>query len=263
MSGQVIAWLLAPLSGAHEHHVPGWVAWHGRAMVFGWGILLPLGALAARYFKVTPGQNWPAQTDNRTWWHLHRACQYLGVLAMTLGLGLAFGRTTGGAHGVAGVHRAMGWGVLTAGWLMMASGIMRGSKGGPTARGAHYDMTRHRKMFEVFHKTLGAAALLTSTIVIALGLVTADAPRWMAVVLAVWALLLLSLAIRWQRAGRCIDTYQAIWGPDPVHPGNRLKPIGFGIRRYTRETWQRRFGRHAAKGTSPSPGSGSLRVKRR
>jgi hypothetical protein len=32
-----------------------------------------------------------------------------------------------------------------------------------------------------------------------------------------------------QRAGRCIDTYQAIWGLDPDLPGNRRRPIGFGI----------------------------------
>jgi hypothetical protein len=36
---------------------------------------------------------------------------------------------------------------------------------------------------------------------------------------------------RWQRAGRCIDTYQAIWGPDPAHPGNRRPPVGWGVRR--------------------------------
>ena len=36
---------------------------------------------------------------------------------------------------------------------------------------------------------------------------------------------------RLQRQGRCIDTYQAIWGPDPRHPGNRLKPVGWGVRR--------------------------------
>ncbi len=32
-----------------------------------------------------------------------------------------------------------------------------------------------------------------------------------------------------QRAGRCIDTYQAIWGLDPSLPGNRRRPIGLGI----------------------------------
>lgn len=29
-----------------------------------------------------------------------------------------------------------------------------------------------------------------------------------------------------------IDTYQAIWGPDPEHPGAKRKPTGFGVRRY-------------------------------
>ena len=34
-----------------------------------------------------------------------------------------------------------------------------------------------------------------------------------------------------QRRGLAFDTYQAHWGADPVHPGNRRPPIGFGIRR--------------------------------
>jgi hypothetical protein len=34
-----------------------------------------------------------------------------------------------------------------------------------------------------------------------------------------------------QIRGRAVDTYQAIWGPDLDLPGNRMKPIGFGVRR--------------------------------
>ena len=59
----------------------------------------------------------------------------------------------------------------------------------------------------------------------------ADAPRWMAVVLALWWLALLMLFVWLQLNERCIDTYQAIWGPDSRHPGNQRKPIGWGIRR--------------------------------
>ena len=55
-------------------------------------------------------------------------------------------------------------------------------------------------------------------------------------------MLLLMVAVRLQRAGRCIDTYQAIWGPDPCHPGNSRGVIGWGIRRYTAVEFRRRFG---------------------
>ena len=92
-------------------------------------------------------------------------------------------------------------------------------------------MTPHRLRFERFHKSLGWLAVIAGVAVIALGLGVADAPRWMPIVLCVWWAALAGLALQWQRQGRCIDTYQAIWGPDPAHPGNHLRPIGWGVRR--------------------------------
>lgn len=113
-------------------------------------------------------------------------------------------------------------------------GTARGSKGGPTdheLRGDPYDMSPHRLRFERIHKGLGWLTVLSAMAVIALGLLVADAPRWMPWVLLAWWSALALLALRWQGQGRCIDTYQAIWGPDPVHPGNRQRPIGWGVRR--------------------------------
>ncbi|SIT49904.1 Cytochrome b561 / ferric reductase transmembrane (fragment) [Paraburkholderia piptadeniae] len=141
---------------------------------------------------------------------------------------------------------------MGSGWLQLLTGVFRGSKGGGEPaqgnaiasgsglRGDHYDMTLRRKAFEYLHKILGLAALLLAVVAISLGLMLADAPRWMAVVLTMWWCILLFLTLRWQRAGRCIDTYQAIWGPDAVHPGNGIPPIGIGISRYSRESWQGR-----------------------
>jgi hypothetical protein len=34
-----------------------------------------------------------------------------------------------------------------------------------------------------------------------------------------------------QRRGLAVDTYQAIWGPDPQHPGNATPP-GWGMNRH-------------------------------
>jgi hypothetical protein len=73
--------------------------------------------------------------------------------------------------------------------------------------------------------------LLLAIAAIALGLIAADAPRWMPLTLALWWTTLAAWAWRAQRAGRCIDTYQAIWGPEARHPGNRLTPIGLGVHR--------------------------------
>ena len=49
--------------------------------------------------------------------------------------------------------------------------------------------------------------------------------------MGIWWLAMLGVFIWLQRAGRCVDTYQAIWGLDPNLPGNRRRPIGFGISR--------------------------------
>ncbi len=228
-------WLLAPMSGAPVHEIAPWAAWHARCMVLAWGVAMPAGALAARYFKVLPDQGWPGRLDDRRWWLAHRALQWSGVALMTVGIVLVLGRdASGSSAGAARWHANAGWTVLAMGWIQVLGALLRGTKGGPTdrrMRGDHYDVTRRRIWFERVHKGLGWAALFGAVGVIGLGLVVADAPRWMGVALVAWWMLLGRLAWRWQRAGRCIDTYQAIWGPDPAHPGNRRRPIGWGVHR--------------------------------
>jgi len=229
----MLDWLLTPLSGASEHSIAAWAYWHARCMVLGWCVLLPLGTLTARYFKVTPSQDWPRQLDNKTWWHAHRVLQWTGVVVMSLGAALVWGQR-GPAHAAAAAHAWLGWALVLAGWAQIGSGLARGSKGGPladTLRGDHYDMTPRRLWFERVHKALGWAAVVAAIGATALGLWVADAPRWMAVVLGAWWVALGWAGWRWQRQGRCIDTYQAIWGPDPVHPGNRRPRVGWGARR--------------------------------
>ena len=245
-------WMLTPLSGAATHYIESWAAWHGRLMVVAWGVLLPLGVLVARFFKVTPRQEWPAELDNKFWWHTHRLLQYGGVLVMSLGVALAWREGRGASPG-AQWHGWLGWLVFALGWLQVLGGYWRGSKGGPRdertgalrpvheRRGDHYDMSFRRVAFERVHKTVGYAAMFAGAVVLVLGLIVADAPRWMAVILALWWAALTALFVRLQRQGRCLDTYQAIWGPDPEHPGNRRRPIGWGVWRYTAETYRCRF----------------------
>ena len=56
------------------------------------------------------------------------------------------------------------------------------------------------------------------------------------VIVGFW-LVLGSCAALWQRQGRCVDTYQAIYGPEPELPGNARRPIGWGVRRYRADEW--------------------------
>ena len=101
-------------------------------------------------------------------------------------------------------------------------------------------MTPRRLVFEYVHKTLGWLALVLSVPVVLAGLVVADAPRWMFLVLILWWTTLVILMIALQRRRGCLDTYQAIWGPANCHPGNRLRPIGWGVFRHPeRETSMR------------------------
>lgn len=235
-------WLATPISGAAAHFIAPAVSWHGRVMTFAWGVLAPLAVMLARYFKVMPGQPWPARLDNKVWWHGHRLCNYCAVALTALGICLAWGPARyGGA--VREAHALLGWSLFALGLLQVLGGHLRGTKGGPTAprrdaRGAvidlhgdHYDMTPRRILFERLHKSLGYLALLLTIATIAMGLWTADAPRWMWLAIACWWAVLLGAAARLQRQGRCIDTYQAIWGPDPSLPGAAAGPVGWGVRK--------------------------------
>lgn len=228
-----LEWLSTSISGSAQHPIEGWAMWHARCMVLAFAVLMPLGALVARFFKVLPSQDWPRVLDHKAWWHGHRTLQYSAVALMLLGWWLAWGQGSS-ASALARWHGWAGQAVCATALLQVAGALARGSKGGPTdstLRGDHYDMTLWRLTFERVHKSLGWLAVLLAVVVIGMGLVLSDAPRWMALVLAAWWLLLVGAFVQLQRAGRCVDTYQAIWGPDSRHPGNRLQPTGWGVHR--------------------------------
>lgn len=233
----LLSWLSLPLSGSATHELSVWVSWHGRAMVLAWAVVLPLGVLVARFFKVWPGQDWPRVRDNPRWWRLHWHGQIWGVALVALGLGLIWGQASG-ATALARAHGLMGWCVMGLAAVQVLSGLLRGSKGGPTGvalRGDHFDMTRRRRVFERVHKSAGYLAILLAWGTLSLGLVAADAPRWMALALLGWSIILIACFAYWHSRKRCVDTYQAIWGADPDLPGLQIAPIGWGISRYAPE----------------------------
>jgi|GEM_PF-2400776 len=78
-------------------------------MVLAWGVLVPLGVLAARFYKVTPKQRWAQQLDNPAWRHTHRAAQYSGVVLMSVGAALAWSQGQG-LTAAARMHAWLGWG---------------------------------------------------------------------------------------------------------------------------------------------------------
>ena len=225
-------WLLAPIDPSRGHEVGALVSWHARTMTLGWGVIAPTAVIAARFFKILPGQDWPNELDSKIWWRTHLFGQMFAYGLSLIGLLLILFH---GAGPEALVHKVLGFTVLLLGTLQVALGFFRGTKGGPTApapdgslRGDHFDMTPWRLMFERVHKSIGYLALALAAFAIISGLWTANAPRWMwLMILGYWGLLV-AVSVRMQRMGRAYDTYQAIWGAHPDLPGNKMKKMGWG-----------------------------------
>lgn len=233
-------WLLASVDTSRIHDISLAMSWHGRIMVLGWAILSPLAILVARYAKILPGQNWPEELDNQTWWHVHWITQMfvliLGVLA------IALIKSEGGNSGQAAFHHMFGYVILFFGVMQGASGLLRGSKGGPEyqikrghRRGDHYDMTLWRRGFEHLHKSIGYVLMALIIYEVVSGMWIANAPNGMFVGIFLWWIGLIATFIILQKKGRAIDTYQAIWGPDPEHPGNQIPLRGWGTRRPSKD----------------------------
>ncbi|MEM7710600.1 MAG: cytochrome b561 domain-containing protein, partial [Pseudomonadota bacterium] len=161
------------------------------------------------------------------WWRTHLGAQIAALLLMIVGMWLVLSAPArlDSVTWFAWLHRGLGWAVLWLGIMQAATGAFRGTKGGPTdrkrgLRGDHYDMTPRRLAFEAMHKASGYAALVLSMGAVLSGLWQSNGPVWMWIVLTLWWVFVGVLFVLFQRRGMVIDTYVAIWGPDPSHPGN-------------------------------------------
>jgi hypothetical protein len=80
-------------------------------------------------------------------------------------------------------------------------------------------MTDKRLIFERYHKSFGYGVLILVVLTTVTGLLTADAPRWMWLIIGLWWLCIVLIFSRLQKQGRHIDTYAAIWG----YPFQKMK----------------------------------------
>ena len=194
---------------------------HAALMLAAWGVLLPAGAVVARYGKVTRRQDFPRAVDNPWWWNWHRGLQYGGVALATLAFVLMLAQT--GARFDTG-HGWLGLAVLSLGWGQVLAGWLRGTKGGPTEdgadpsdlatwRGDHYDMTRRRRMFEIWHKPAGWLTLAAAAVTILLGLDLVGAPSWLLVLVGGVQGVVVASLLDGAARGRWVDTHVALWGP--------------------------------------------------
>lgn len=243
---QILEWLVMPVSGSVIHAVSDNIAWHGRLMVLAWGMIMPVGILIARFFKVMPGQNWPHEVGNSFWFIYHRMLGYIAALTTIAASGLLV-MTQGYVTPFENVHALTGWLILALVLLIIAGTWLRGSHGGPINPftreqvppekwfGDHFNMTRRRVVFEHTHKYGSYGIVILSLFALFSGLQHADAPRWMWIALVLWFVAVFIAGAILQAKGKCLDTYQAIWGPSGDLPGSHRSPVGIGIRQVKSE----------------------------
>lgn len=236
----IIQWINQPIDHTRPHDIEPYIAWHARFMVLAWGVLLPLGILIARFFKITPKQHFPKITDNRFWWHSHIILQASGgiIAVFSFVLVLVFGRQRD-----IPTHEILGWITMIGLCIQVLMTQFRGNAGGPkefkknnTIRGHHYDMTTRRYVFEYAHKFFGYVLLLLSWATGATGMWAVNAPIWMWIVLSIWLCMLICAFVYLQYRGYAVDTYEALWGMDTIHPGNNKRVVKFGVRRLRLES---------------------------
>lgn len=238
-------WSSALIDRVFSHGIGAGIVWHGALMLAAWLVLMPAALLVARFYKITPGQDWPRRLDNPFWFVNHRrlghAIGILGTLAV-----FCIGWINNNWVAWPTWHAMAGWVLFALGWFQIIGAWCRGTHGGPVDPftrqprppaqwpGDHFSLTRRRIFFEYSHKIAGYALLPVLLWQVGSGLADADAPAWLWGVVGLWIALLVGVFAWLQAAGRCIDTYQAIWGLDDSLPGYRRRPIGWGVTRIRR-----------------------------
>ncbi|XP_020249780.1 cytochrome b561 and DOMON domain-containing protein At3g61750-like [Asparagus officinalis] len=121
---------------------------HGILNIIGWGVLLPIGAMVARYFK----------RSDPLWYYIHAIVQLIGFI-----IGLA-GVVAGVAlynklHADVSAHRGLGIFILVLGILQVIAFFLRPDKD-----------SKFRRLWNWYHHGVGRLNLLLSVVNIYLGI---------------------------------------------------------------------------------------------
>ncbi|EOD80687.1 ferric reductase [Grimontia indica] len=204
---------------------------HALLLVLSWGVLSPIIITVTRYFKVTPGQNFPIALDNKFWWVTHWL-GHAGVIVLSI---IAFGLSVWsiGGFDLSTLHAKVGIAVLALSVIQGGYGWARGTKGGPVDDdgnpvprnmwyGDHYNMTLYRRLFEWLHKSMGYVVLIVSHLCLYTGFFLFNLGAWAYILLLVMEVFMVGAYVLFSLQHRWIDTYHAIWGFSRSHPGNRF-----------------------------------------
>jgi fumarate reductase subunit D len=159
---------------------------HAQIMLFAFGFLMPTGAITARYGKKSN------MLDPKFWWYVHLSLQISGgLLALFSGWLMVSGNTS--------LHARLGQTTLLLVAIMLLLGLFRGDK-----MKVHYLMTKHRRIFEFFHKKGGWLTLM-------LGFATLFTTELACNVFLLFSFYII-IIIHSIRNKLWVDTHEAIWG---------------------------------------------------
>jgi MFS family permease len=208
---------------------------HAWLMVMIWIILIPGVIVLTRFGKPPPSPEGIPKGSARFgrklfWFTAHRTGLFLLVIASVIG-GVVALVASGGVSGT--LHGIFGVGTIGLALLQLLSARLRGTHGGrdacssgtgePTfSRGDHYDMSPHRRWFEACHKILGYFTLAVALAAVATGLSQYWLPG-LAIFIAVFVLLLVTVAIVLDAKGYRHDTYLSNFGTGRHHPFNKAR----------------------------------------
>ncbi|KAG2682334.1 hypothetical protein I3760_11G186700 [Carya illinoinensis] len=91
--------------GKHRHHLRHV---HGILNIVGWGVMLPIGVIVARYCRI-----YPFNIGDDTWFYLHVSCQIAGYVIGTTAWGIGLGLGHSSRHYTFRTHRLLGIFIFT------------------------------------------------------------------------------------------------------------------------------------------------------
>ncbi|KAH9749621.1 cytochrome b561 and DOMON domain-containing protein [Citrus sinensis] len=145
---------------------------HGILNIIGWGILLPIGVIIARYLR-----RFPIEYDE---WHpLHMLCQISGYILGTVGWGIGLWLGNSSKHYTLKTHRILGILVFAFATIQILTSFLQPRRENECS-----------KWWEIFHQSMGYTVVALSIANIFQGIIhQSHAEKWKWLYVAILALL--------------------------------------------------------------------------
>ncbi|KAK4733248.1 hypothetical protein R3W88_007509 [Solanum pinnatisectum] len=155
------SWYFRP---THEHHHRQLRVVHGIVNIFGWGILLPIGVIIARYYKRHP-------LECEEWYSLHVLSKIAGFILGTIGWGLGMSMIKNSPkdqHTMMSTHGIIGTIIFTFTTIQVLAICLQPD-----------EENVYRKYWVIYHNILGYALLILTIVNIFQGIEKEESShRW-------------------------------------------------------------------------------------